>query len=1194
MKQILRLGVAASCAIGLGVPLTHAASGSTSDKPEEITVTGSYIKRDNFDLASPVNVVAEIDIQLEATTNLGEVIFNQPANFGVEIAANQVYNGFSGGGIQTFSNLRGLGPDATMELLDGHRLLFGDANFSYPQIAIGRIETLLDGASALYGSEAIAGVVNYIPKKQYDGFEIQVDYQNLEEADAPRKKVAVLGGTVGERTSVLYAVELREQARLEMREFPEYLEASEPVNVLGAGMPGNFHVPRRSLTAAGTALVANSGFGAGTATAPTALAGLPTGTALVKTKDPGCANQYMNPAGGPVAGAALGTAQGLDGSLIGTGDVTVYGTNRWGTRTTSTLATSECRLNYSEWLDYQNPLHQIHGFARVEHKLSDFVTFQSEVLFGRQRFNTRQAPIVGVVGPALSTTAARGMLIPGEAPGNPFRAIAELPRMTGEAATVNRVNGLYEPQFGDRLLYAADTNNNGIPDRNPAARVVNGVTVAQATTLAAAERDTRYPVVLAAQPLRPRVTDPNNPFATADAVNGGIAFNEDVGFLDGVANTWHPFGKNLFGLPSFVKPDGHVPQKFENKQFRMSGGLDFEVPDTSWSGNATLVYGIRERDNPVPLQTNFSSNAMLRALTCVDPATMGCDYFNPFSTSQFRIVNRIPVADDPATTVDEAAVDQSSVEFNTSDEVNALATTNADNLDAEMRLIDIVFTGELFDVPAGAVAMAFGAHDRFEKERYLPDGTDQINDNLLGASFKRRISQLESRDYFFELNVPILDGERTGRLEAQVAGRQTNTDGRGIVGIVAESSFSDYVSKFALLYQPPGDVLSLRASFGEGFVVGSLLNLYGDPRTSSVRRADYTCVAIRNIPGIRPGGDNFFIQGRTGCAYTGTAASLTGTETQNTEQTLVGNPALKPERSDVYNVGFTLRLLDGDMTLQADYVTVEFENEIFSFTNAVASDVATILFTNFLNARNCPAAMDPVACALQARTDWITTSEDPRWTRDPASGQAPGEPPLGAIATFVGGADNAAVRTVKMLDVTWAYRFDIAQIPLVGADDLGFIQLRTQATYVDEWDYQPTPASSTFNGAGQRNDSNAEPPVPRWKVLQTIRWMYDDHTLALTGSYHHHVKDVTSGGLPRETFINSRSKIPSALYWDLTYVYGWEGLFGDGNRTEVTFGLKNIFDNKPRPIEDNGGVDLYLDGNRNWGRIYTIRLNQTL
>ena len=54
----------------------------------------------------------------------------------------------------SFGNLRGLGPGATMELMDGHRLLFGDANATYPQIAIDRIEMLTDSASALYGTRS--------------------------------------------------------------------------------------------------------------------------------------------------------------------------------------------------------------------------------------------------------------------------------------------------------------------------------------------------------------------------------------------------------------------------------------------------------------------------------------------------------------------------------------------------------------------------------------------------------------------------------------------------------------------------------------------------------------------------------------------------------------------------------------------------------------------------------------------------------------------------------------------------------------------------------------------------------------------------------------------------------------------------------------------------------------------------------
>lgn len=144
-------------------------------KIEKIVITGSNIKRVDAETASPVQVISRVEIERSGATSLSSIIQNISANnsgsqTGVE------YSGFSPGA--TTASLRGLGSGATLVLVNGRRIAqYGLTGFqsqfanldSIPVGAIDRIEVLLDGASAIYGSEAIAGVINVWLRKDYTG-----------------------------------------------------------------------------------------------------------------------------------------------------------------------------------------------------------------------------------------------------------------------------------------------------------------------------------------------------------------------------------------------------------------------------------------------------------------------------------------------------------------------------------------------------------------------------------------------------------------------------------------------------------------------------------------------------------------------------------------------------------------------------------------------------------------------------------------------------------------------------------------------------------------------------------------------------------------------------------------------------------------------------------------------------------------
>ncbi|MET3436009.1 TonB-dependent receptor [Sphingomonas sp. 1185] len=147
----------------------------------DIVVTGSRIAR--AAVAAPVLSISQEQMRQAGQNNLGEVIRSLPQNFGggqnpgVAFGANStnLANANVTGG--SAINLRGLGPDATLTLLNGRRLSYGGSSqavdvSSIPVSAVDRIEVVSDGASAIYGSDAVAGVANIILKPDYDGLSI--------------------------------------------------------------------------------------------------------------------------------------------------------------------------------------------------------------------------------------------------------------------------------------------------------------------------------------------------------------------------------------------------------------------------------------------------------------------------------------------------------------------------------------------------------------------------------------------------------------------------------------------------------------------------------------------------------------------------------------------------------------------------------------------------------------------------------------------------------------------------------------------------------------------------------------------------------------------------------------------------------------------------------------------------------------
>ncbi|MFU8816712.1 MAG: TonB-dependent receptor plug domain-containing protein, partial [Pseudomonadales bacterium] len=153
---------------------------------EEVVVTGSYIRRNTADSPSPLTVIDRLSIEQQGTIEMVDLIDRMTFNSGSTNATNAFSGGDASNGTGNF-NLRNLGQGSTLVLLDGKRHVaqntdaggnaFVSVSTLVPIIAIERVEVVKDGASALYGSDAVAGVVNMITRKNFEGAEVSVDYR---------------------------------------------------------------------------------------------------------------------------------------------------------------------------------------------------------------------------------------------------------------------------------------------------------------------------------------------------------------------------------------------------------------------------------------------------------------------------------------------------------------------------------------------------------------------------------------------------------------------------------------------------------------------------------------------------------------------------------------------------------------------------------------------------------------------------------------------------------------------------------------------------------------------------------------------------------------------------------------------------------------------------------------------------------
>ena len=1247
------------------------AADDDEDVIEEVIVTGSYIRRDNFDIPSPIDVVTELDLELAGTADLGDIIFDQTFQSGVnanatpfegESADDQQWNQ----GQEVWANLRGLGTRATMTMIDGHRLpadtnTWGrragvDINGTYPSNAIGRVETILDGASALYGAEAVGGVINLIPKKDFEGVEISYDIQQALDGGSPSESLGVLFGVQGDRGGAIFAVELKNQERMRITERPKYILApADPW--LGQdyvawwhdpdirSVPGTFAVPMRNdegdlvpvaegdvwLQDAGGAWAQHlqdqkygatplgpgyrnvagmaEGDGIWSWNNATALGHVTTGQIFgVLRPDPGCA--YGFAAGHDDWGTppdefkAASNTQGVEGNRFLNGnfaynDLTKHGNfmNGWVNVQSNTWYPPRCRMTISDMQDMQAESDHNKAMAYFEYEINDYVKLRGEVVISSNDYNTRDVTGGFDEHDDDEFHGPLSAVVIGHNPGNPFRAYADGSTYdpTGVSTFAGITNGFldwedangdglyqYGTEAGEYYLFAPDSDGDGRPDRTYA---VDG----SPDVSGLAQADVRAEVILFSLNDTDDNGVPDRFDETWALANGGVRLFEDVRVPYNELNVFPKQPRNNT-FDGAYNDDGILVYKrrFIRENLRIRLGAEIIIPNTDWIIDADYIWakGHRSNNYPEPLiygwvhalrcQGGFDLNDLSEAdATNVSPISSGGtgNCWNPFSTTYLNSTVdgqltgdesiKFPTDDDPGWRpfYSDEALGIVSPEVNTEEENrNAGVIFNYQLQDIDMKMVDLVAsTGNMFELPWNdePVGFALGVHYRIEGEEYRPS---QVNQAGIGGGRRGwRISDQTTTAVFGEIQLPLIESPTFGSMELQLAVRYAEIETVGRAGQEGQAKFTTTIPKIAVRYSP-WDWLAFRGSKTEGFVTPGLYAMFGTPLQYSGQGtsagapavvSDYICDYLPEIVDCQ------------GASIGGSVPDVASGSTPNAN--------LDAETSDLWNAGISLRLLDGDLVLDLDYTSVEFNGRVEQIGGSINVRSNEIGFEDYLEAA-CPgtvadwdnalkAGADPdlamltideyrlqtsqaeLDCRVAAAISWVTTDAKGGLGESGIGGSAlqrgDGINGLGLSVAESPWVEQGAQETETMI-YALRYSFDAEQIPFIGGNygsftwSLSATQMVTQA--ITRYASFGCPAELKtedgicpgdhpyagirYDGVGNANrggHGGAGPglnlqevlaPTPEWRVNSSLRWFRGNHTAQLAGRWHDGVSNV--------------------------------------------------------------------------------------
>ncbi len=246
-RTALRRTLIALAVAAIGVPAAAQQAPASDGADKEVTVvvvTGSHIRGAARETALPLDIINAEELRRRGSPSVLEVIKSLPNTGAVLGESNQTNTNLgaqsrSGGGT---INLRGLGPQRTLVLMNGRRFQYGQVDTNLlPQAAIGRVEILKDGAAATYGSDAIGGVANFITRTDLRGLDLAADYRAVKGSDGDATISGAYGwGSASGNALLSFGIQRRSELRTVDRDWSYVPRTVNPTSYSTYSNPGVF------------------------------------------------------------------------------------------------------------------------------------------------------------------------------------------------------------------------------------------------------------------------------------------------------------------------------------------------------------------------------------------------------------------------------------------------------------------------------------------------------------------------------------------------------------------------------------------------------------------------------------------------------------------------------------------------------------------------------------------------------------------------------------------------------------------------------------------------------------------------------------------------------------------------------------------------------------------------------------------
>ncbi len=586
--------------------------------------------------------------------------------------------------------------------------------------------------------------------------------------------------------------------------------------------------------------------------------------------------------------------------------------------------------------------------------------------------------------------------------------------------------------------------------------------------------------------------------------------------------SWRVFGNTGGTLPSWYNSDSSKPVHAHNFFNRVKLIAEYDIAG-SWTG---YTYYSQQETKSMS-DSNVVSTSRLQLAMSGRGGPSGKEWFNPFGSQSPRSKHYVK----GVTSNSQEMIDWLMLE-------NKNETSSRNYLD----IFETLATGELFDVPAGAVQMAVGFQWRDLLNRDFADpwtvlGENYANSQVLGARQTDADYGSEVRSVFMEVEIPVLE-----TLSAQLAVRHEEMKDFGLVSTTP---------KVAVRWEAL-PTLAVRASWGESFLAPSPFQ--GRPFVADDRCAD-----------MFSGRDEFTgtpLIGGIGCSS--------------------GNPGLQPETSTIQNIGFTWEpsgnFLEG-LNLSVDYQQIEYQDRIRTLS---PQDTVGFQFSRFLEetgiARSAYSTV-PGSATRAAADAWLAVEAT-------KPGVAILRYPNGSVSRLFARSANISSVWVDLVDTKAQYVMDTT--------NWGSFTTTVQGTYYLTYDYMGLDKVRTEALGKQNGRTGLAPPLPELKLNARLSWFRGNQSASISGNYWSElVFDSQVVDFYPEWKGDNTKNIPSKVrgeyIFDARYGHVFDQYFN--SEFSVSVGVNNLFDKRPQRLAIIGGAETRLS--TPWGRQFYLSVDWT-